>query len=61
VRQLPSLYNDFLSAATAAEIPAAARYKQQVMQASSSRPGYIAENRGNLPHAQASTDCCVIL
>jgi len=61
VRQLPSLYSDFLSAATAAEIPAAARYKQQVMQASSSRPGYIAENRGNLPHAQASTDCCVIL
>jgi hypothetical protein len=61
VRQLPSLYNDFLSAPSAADIPAAARYKQQVKQASSSRPEYIAGNRGNLPHEQASTDCCVIL
>mmetsp|Transcript_18165 Transcript_18165/g.27857 ORF Transcript_18165/g.27857 Transcript_18165/m.27857 type:complete len:440 (+) Transcript_18165:80-1399(+) len=58
VRQLPSLYNDFLSAANSSDIPAAARYKQQVKQASS-QPGYIAGNRGNT--TQASTDCCVIL
>lgn len=59
VGQLPSLYNEFLSAATSSDIPVAARYKQQVKQASS-RPGYIAGNRGNVPQ-QASTDCCVIL
>ncbi|KAL7496530.1 hypothetical protein ACHAWT_007042 [Skeletonema menzelii] len=59
VRQLPSLYNEFLSAAASSDIPAAARYKQQLKQASS-RSGYIAGNRGNVPQ-QASTDCCVIL
>ncbi|KAL7427841.1 hypothetical protein ACHAXM_001025 [Skeletonema potamos] len=61
VRQLPSLCNDFLSAATSADIPAAARYKQQVKQASSSRPVNKAGNRGSVPHALVSTDCCVIL
>lgn len=57
VRQLPSLYNEFLSAATSSDIPAAARYKQQVKQASS-RPGGIEGNRGNAPQQD---DCCIIL
>ena len=57
VRQLPSLYNEFLSAATSSDIPAAARYKQQVKQASS-RPEYTAGNRSSVPQQD---ECCIIL
>jgi hypothetical protein len=60
VRQLPSMYPSFISAATAADIPAAVRYKQQVKQASAAeRNGNGAQyNRGQ---QQAQADCCIIL
>ena len=55
LRQLPALYNDFLSAATAMDIPAAARYKQQLKQA-----GYMG-HRGNASDTEPYDDCCIIL
>jgi hypothetical protein len=60
VRQLPSMYTSFISAATAADIPAAVTYKQQVKQASAAeRNGKGAQyNRGQ---QQAQADCCIIL
>ena len=68
VRQLPSLYSQFLTVSVATDIPAAARYKQQVKQASS-KPGYIASGGAGAVRSKGATstpspsqdDCCIIL
>lgn len=57
VGELPSLYNQFLEAAAATDIPAAARYKQQVKQASSQQ---MTPQQRNVTSTTTS-DCCIIL